>query len=161
MVTLLGTELFILFLVYDNRVLAYSIHYDERSAKEHLEKIKRFHKLKGEIVRDAQLEEKYLASIKNKIYFDITPPLDLQRYKYSKVYEELLRVKIGHAITYGELARRSGYSIWQVIQALKHNPFLILIPCHRVIKRNGDLGGYTPLGKEFKKLLLKLEGAID
>lgn len=41
--------------------------------------------------------------------------------------------------------------------ALSKNPFLIKIPCHRVIKSNGEVGGYR-LGQKKKLLLLKKEG---
>ena len=41
-------------------------------------------------------------------------------------------------------------------QALNKNPYTIIIPCHRVIRSNGSLGGYS-LGLELKKKLLKRE----
>ncbi|MBU1766672.1 MAG: methylated-DNA--[protein]-cysteine S-methyltransferase, partial [Candidatus Omnitrophica bacterium] len=43
--------------------------------------------------------------------------------------------------------------------AVAKNPVAIFIPCHRVINSNGDLGNYGP-GKNFKKMLLKIEKAI-
>lgn len=43
--------------------------------------------------------------------------------------------------------------------ALKRNPIMIVIPCHRVIGANGSLTGYAG-GVEMKRALLRLEGAI-
>jgi len=63
---------------------------------------------------------------------------DFQR----KVYRELLNVKWGETITYGELANRLGTCARAVGQALKRNRHLILIPCHRVISHQG-LGGFS------------------
>jgi len=39
---------------------------------------------------------------------------------------------------------------------IKNNPFIILIPCHRIIKED-NISGYTPLGIEFKRKLLEYE----
>ena len=44
--------------------------------------------------------------------------------------------------------------------ALARNPFPILVPCHRVIRENGSLGGYSA-GIELKKKLLKIEDALE
>ena len=41
--------------------------------------------------------------------------------------------------------------------AVGKNPFLIIVPCHRVIKNDGSLGGFA-YGSEIKKKLLKIEG---
>lgn len=42
-------------------------------------------------------------------------------------------------------------------QALKRNPFPLLVPCHRVIKKNGELGGYA-FGLNLKEELFRFEG---
>lgn len=60
-----------------------------------------------------------------------------------KVYLELLNVPCGETITYGELARRVGCRCPQAVgQALRKNPFAPEVPCHRVIRSDGSLGGY-------------------
>lgn len=60
-----------------------------------------------------------------------------------KVYLELLNVKRGDTITYGELARRIGCRSAQAIgQALRKNPFAPDVPCHRVIAKDGTLCGF-------------------
>ena len=79
-----------------------------------------------------------------------------------KVYLELLTVPSGQTISYSELARRIGCRSPQAVgQALKKNPFAPDVPCHRVIRSDGKLGGY--FGKtdgemtERKRKLLEAE----
>ena len=65
---------------------------------------------------------------------------DFQR----RVYLELLHVKAGETITYGELARRIGCRSAQAVgQALRRNPFAPAVPCHRVIAADGSLCGFN------------------
>jgi methylated-DNA-[protein]-cysteine S-methyltransferase len=78
-------------------------------------------------------------------------------------WQELCRIPYGQTITYKELANRVGthrgvmrMSCQAVGQAIRKNPFAILIPCHRVIGSNGDLIGYA-WGLEFKRELLAYE----
>jgi methylated-DNA-[protein]-cysteine S-methyltransferase len=48
----------------------------------------------------------------------------------------------------------------QILNAIKNNPFIILIPCHRIIKED-NISGYTPLGIEFKRKLLEYENNLS
>lgn len=75
-----------------------------------------------------------------------------------KVYRVVLTIPLGEVRTYKWVARKIGKpkAIRAVGEALKHNPYPLIIPCHRVIKSDGSLGGYV-LGKKAKKTLLKLE----
>ncbi len=76
-----------------------------------------------------------------------------------KVYLELLNIPEGATISYGELGRRIGCrSARAVGQALHRNPFAPDVPCHRVIKSDGTLGGYA-YGTEKKEELLKKESS--
>jgi len=61
-----------------------------------------------------------------------------------KVWETLLKVPSGGLTTYGELAKKAGYTgaSRAVGTAVGNNPVAFLIPCHRVIKSTGDLGQY-------------------
>lgn len=69
-------------------------------------------------------------------------------------------IPYGHFITYGELARRIGKpkASRAVGNALGNNPLPIVLPCHRVVAAEGNLGGFTG-GIELKIKLLELEGA--
>jgi methylated-DNA-[protein]-cysteine S-methyltransferase len=81
-----------------------------------------------------------------------------------KVWTELCRIPKGETITYKELARRIGHprAIRAVANAVGANPTPVLIPCHRVIRTDGSLGGYSgPGGIRAKLLLLKKEKAFN
>jgi len=75
-----------------------------------------------------------------------------------KVWEELLQIPYGKTISYADLAKAAGSpkACRAVGSANGKNPIAIIIPCHRVIASNGELGGYAH-GLEVKKQLLKLE----
>lgn len=74
------------------------------------------------------------------------------------VWKALCRIPYGTTISYGELARSIGKpsASRAVGGANGRNPLPIVIPCHRVINANGQLGGYS-CGLEIKKYLLNLE----
>lgn len=59
-----------------------------------------------------------------------------------KVWEELVKINIGQTISYGELAKKINSHPRAVAQACKRNPIPIIIPCHRVVAKQG-LGGYN------------------
>ncbi|MEI7677303.1 MAG: methylated-DNA--[protein]-cysteine S-methyltransferase [Bacteroidales bacterium] len=75
-----------------------------------------------------------------------------------KVWKELERIPYGESISYHELARRVGNekAYRAVGNANGKNPICIIIPCHRVIQANGNIGGYA-YGSEVKQFLLELE----
>ncbi len=78
---------------------------------------------------------------------------------YKKVYLEVLKIPKGQTKTYKWIAERVGspYAYRAVGNALKNNPLPMVIPCHRVIKSSGELGGYSG-GLKKKIFLLKKEG---
>lgn len=80
-----------------------------------------------------------------------------------RVYGVARTVPPGETITYGGIARALGEEPMvarDVGQALAHNPFAPIVPCHRVVAANGQLGGYSaPGGATTKRRLLELEGA--
>ena len=78
------------------------------------------------------------------------------------VWEELRKVPYGTVVSYGELASRIGHprAARAVGGAVGANPVPILIPCHRVVRAGGELGGFGP-GPEWKRRLLELEGALE
>ena len=79
--------------------------------------------------------------------------------KASQVYDIIAQIPEGKVTTYGDIARALGHPrASRVIgRILNKNPNPILTPCHRVIKSNGNIGGYA-FGKARKKELLKKEG---
>ena len=76
-----------------------------------------------------------------------------------KLLKELQKIKYGETISYKELANRVGTSPRACGRILASNPFPIIIPCHRVIRADGSLGGYSS-GIKLKRKLLELEHRI-
>ena len=80
-----------------------------------------------------------------------------------KVIDHLINVKYGEITSYYEIGTLIGSNAYRAIgNVLKRNPFPLIIPCHRVIRKNGKVGGY--MGKvnnewqqNLKKYLLKME----
>tara|TARA_Y100001936_G_C15953345_1_gene601436 strand:+ start:653 stop:934 length:282 start_codon:yes stop_codon:yes gene_type:complete len=70
-----------------------------------------------------------------------------------KVWEELSKIPLGETRTYKEVAEAIGHpkSSRAVANACAKNPYPIKIPCHRVIRSDGGLGGYSGLGGVKKK----------
>lgn len=77
-----------------------------------------------------------------------------------RVYKSACSIPWGKTRSYKWVAQRLGNakSSRAVGQALRKNPFPLIIPCHRVIKKDGTIGGYSG-GKGLKKRLLELERA--
>jgi len=78
-----------------------------------------------------------------------------------KVWKAVQGIPFGKTLAYGEIAKILGLRCPRAIgQALKKNAHPLLIPCHRVIKENGDIGGYSQ-GINVKKALLEFEHAYS
>ena len=77
----------------------------------------------------------------------------------TKVYRKLLHVPKGKIITYGELANAVGLKNGQRVigMIMKKNPFPVIVPCHRVVKSDGKIGGYV-YGERVKSQMLAKEG---
>jgi methylated-DNA-[protein]-cysteine S-methyltransferase len=75
-----------------------------------------------------------------------------------KVWEHILAIPYGQTLNYGELAIALSTSPRAIGGACARNPIPLLVPCHRVIGKNGALKGYTGgEGRRTKQLLLSLE----
>ena len=78
-----------------------------------------------------------------------------------KVWNYLKKIPRGSFKTYSQVAKGIGkpLAIRAVASAIGKNPYFLKIPCHRVIRSDGSLGGYSGKGGiKIKKLLLKKEG---
>ncbi len=91
--------------------------------------------------------------------FDL--PLDWSLLKpfQRTVLETAKQIPFGETRSYGWIAERIGKprAARAVGQALRSNPIPIILPCHRVVRGDGELGGYAG-GSALKRKLLKLEG---
>ena len=86
-------------------------------------------------------------------------PLDIRATAFQRrVWRELQKIPFGKTRSYAEVARRIGQpqATRAVARACATNPAALVIPCHRVIREDGDLGGYR-WGLERKKALLERE----
>jgi AraC family transcriptional regulator of adaptative response/methylated-DNA-[protein]-cysteine methyltransferase len=86
-------------------------------------------------------------------------PLDIHRTAFQwKVLKAIQKIPSGETKTYSELAEVIGNpkAVRAVANACAGNPVGILVPCHRVLRKNGGLGGYR-WGIPLKERLLKLE----
>ncbi len=76
---------------------------------------------------------------------------------YQKVWLACLKIPKGQTRTYKWIAKKIKYpnAYRAVGNALSKNPFAPTIPCHRIIRKNGDIGGYSGGIKKKQKLLKK------
>ena len=75
-----------------------------------------------------------------------------------KIWKELKNIKFGQTKSYGEIAKKYNISPRYVGKICGQNRLVLLIPCHRVIKSDGSVGGFSsPGGINLKKKLLKFE----
>jgi methylated-DNA-[protein]-cysteine S-methyltransferase len=79
---------------------------------------------------------------------------------YEQVWIETRKIPRGKAVSYSGLAKKIGRprAARAVGTALANNTLPLIVPCHRVIKSNGELGGFSAGDKTMKRLLLEKEG---
>ena len=77
-----------------------------------------------------------------------------------KVFDIVKKIPKGSVLSYGEVAKRAGNpKAARAVGAILKTNYSPDIPCHRVVRSNGKLGGYNR-GAKKKRLILKREGAI-
>ncbi len=80
-----------------------------------------------------------------------------------RVYARTRAIPTGQTLEYGALATElGGIGLARAVgQALGHNPVPLIIPCHRVVRAGGELGGFSATGgAALKQRLLSIEGAF-
>jgi len=90
-------------------------------------------------------------------------PLELASYSSfsKKVWAQTRLIPYGEVRSYKWVAERIGSKGFRAVgKALGNNPFPIIVPCHRVIKEDGELGGFSS-GLGIKRKLLKIEGFLN
>ena len=103
--------------------------------------------------------KKDLLKFFNKKISNIEAPYKIQGSEIQKkVWSELRKIKPGRTRTYGEIAKKYKLSPRHVGKICGQNKLLLSIPCHRVIRSDGNLGGFTSIGGiNLKKKLLEFE----
>lgn len=92
----------------------------------------------------------------------ISIPLDIQGTPFQRsVWKALLEIPMGQTTTYAAIARRIGQpsAARAVARACAANSIAVLIPCHRVVRSDGELGGYR-WGMARKENLLRRERGV-
>lgn len=115
--------------------------------------------LDGFFASSAAAIDRYLAGkgAPLSLPFDLAGGTALQR----AVWLEIFRIPYGETISYSLLAERVGFprAVRVVASACGANPVPLVIPCHRVIARDGTPGGFSLGGLEVKERLLRIESA--
>lgn len=110
----------------------------------------------GDFERESELLNKYFRGEKtvfNHLKLDLSTASDFQK----KVWALTQKIPYGSTRTYKSLAKAMGHKGYRSIgRALHDNPWIIVVPCHRVIRSNGGLGGFGA-GLNVKQYLLDLE----
>jgi methylated-DNA-[protein]-cysteine S-methyltransferase len=96
-----------------------------------------------------------------RVNFDLPVDWVLTRGFFRRVLQVTAGIDYGRVETYSEVASRAGSprAVRAAGNAVASNPIPIVVPCHRVVRTGGALGGYGG-GIERKEFLLSLEGAI-
>jgi methylated-DNA-[protein]-cysteine S-methyltransferase len=124
------------------------------------------HRLSPRVLRvpsrldDARRElDEYFAGRRSE--FDLPIDWSLTRGFGGDVLRQTARIPFGSTSTYAEVATGAGSprAVRAAGNALGANPIPVVVPCHRVLRTGGALGGYTG-GVERKQFLLRLEGAL-
>ncbi len=144
----------------DNTLVATSLHRNPTKARDQLRAV---------LASDLVVSTRGLVSFEKEVDrylegeaviwqtpFSLPTTTEFQR----RLWIALSKIEPGRAVTYGEIARRSGSpgGARAAGQACGKNPLPLRIPCHRVVAAGGKLGGFTG-DLEVKKALLELEGA--
>ncbi len=108
------------------------------------------------------LKKDLLSYVRGEKISFINYPLKMDNYSsfFMRIWTLTQEIPYGELRSYKWLSEKAGTKGYRAVgAALAHNPFPILVPCHRVIKKNGDLGGYSA-GLKIKKKLLEIEGTF-
>ena len=113
-----------------------------------------------------QTKSKTLENFEIKLlkFFDkkisnITTPHEMIGNKIQKkIWNQLKKIKVGNTTTYGKIAKKYKLSPRHIGKICGQNNLLLVVPCHRVIRTDGSLGGFSSIGGiKLKKKLLEFE----
>jgi len=129
-----------------------------------VESVKR--RVKADVVNDPYRFDTFRRML--EAYFDgrrvaFELPLDLRGTEFQKaVWRAISRIPYGRLSSYGRLAVEVGRprAARAVGNAVGANPLAIVVPCHRVIRSDGSIGGFGG-GPDLKRHLLRIEGVLS
>ena len=123
----------------------------------------KFRKVKNKDISRNLLKFKFnLNKFINRKNKSINCKVHLQgNYIQRKVWNELKKIKFGETKSYGEIAKKYNLSPRYIGKICGQNKIPLIVPCHRVIKSNGEMGGFSaPGGIKLKRKLLTFEKII-
>ncbi|MDY0139385.1 MAG: MGMT family protein [Candidatus Izemoplasmatales bacterium] len=129
----------------DNKIIKITLKSDER-----------YNDKANEAILLAEKEIKMYLSGETQ---EFTFPIEVNGSQFrKKVLMAMKEIPYGHTWSYSKLAWESGYknASRAVGTVCKNNPLPLIIPCHRVIKNNGEIGNFYG-GTELKRTLLEIE----
>jgi len=139
--------------------------YEKEKFKAATPKMEKLHQ--AQFIEDSnshlQIAEKELREYFEGLRQQFSVPLDIKGTPFEmNVWQELLKIPYGQLVSYETIAKRINHphAMRAVGNANNHNHIAIIIPCHRVIGKNGNLVGYGG-GMKTKKFLITLEGAAE
>ena len=99
---------------------------------------------------------------RERTQFDLRLDLSSGTEFHQAVWKELLKIPYGHTTSYSAIAKQldNPDAVRAVGQANRENPLAIIVPCHRVIAKSGELQGYF-YGLDMKRKLLELENPMS
>lgn len=143
-----------------NRGVRYLTLLENETAEDHLARVfegkATFSRQPGFLASTTEALDAYLNEGRPlKLPVDLATGTALQR----MVWIELAKIPYGQTISYSDLAERIGFprAVRAVASACGANPVPLLIPCHRVIAKDGGLGGFSLGGIHVKEQLLARE----
>jgi methylated-DNA-[protein]-cysteine S-methyltransferase len=150
--------------IWEKKIQGVTFALDTEQFHKNLSRLSNFLGKRGVKIRLEQKESDYPALVREVVLgkvdnAEVLPELSFEGVTpfERRVYEWLTKnVKRGDVITYGSLAKAIGTSPRAIGGAMKRNPYPIVVPCHRVVAKDG-IGYYTPRLDE-KTFLLEIEG---
>ena len=102
--------------------------------------------------------KKNLLNVFKKKTLNIKAPYKIQGSQIQKkIWTELRKIKPGQTKSYGEIAKKYKLSPRHVGKICSQNKLVLSIPCHRVIRSDGSLGGFTSIGgSKLKKKIIRI-----
>ncbi|MHA2120387.1 MAG: methylated-DNA--[protein]-cysteine S-methyltransferase [Promethearchaeota archaeon] len=92
----------------------------------------------------------------NELDFDLNLNVKFPTKFSQKIYTSLLSVNYGELTNYSEIGEKIGSKAYRAIgNVLRRNSLPLIIPCHRVIRKNGDIGGFMGTTEKSWQLTLK------
>jgi len=141
---------------------------NRKSYLDYLEKLKDKNKSLGQLTFNEKKSGRIEAAIGNYLdgnvrKINLKPKFITGTEFEKKVLSRLISIPYGKTISYKKLAVLIGHpdACRAIGSALRKNPVMLAVPCHRVIRSDGSIGKFSGGGENVKKFLLALEQSVE